>query len=382
MRFLTILFSALSLAGCGGGGGALSGDAGGRPGAGGAPAVHAVEARTTRNGVAAGLTSGGTAITVRGDNFLAPGAGLPVVSVGTSVVSATIVNDDTLEAVTPSGPEGLADVVVTNDNGRGVLPGAFDYRRPLLFAARHIANLSYLYRMDPANPGTGFTNRLGDYWVDHLVDALAMSPDGRLIAATRLYGLNNQQFLYDVDPDTGEFDASQSVALRGVLDGSDVGFVLALDLDYASNGDLMGYFRHWSDTTDRWIGRVEPQTGRVTLIESFFYGDDIRNSGRGFAELNGTPFLSPYSFIGSIPPRIHALDGTYSVQDTIFISSLGTHHTAMTALGGRLYAVDDSQVYDFGDTKLVTVDSNTGDVQVLAEPFGQKDAVALAGNFK
>lgn len=76
---------------------------------------------------ATGSPLGGTAVTVTGTDFTADA----VVSIGgTNATSTTFVNTTTLNAVTPAGTPGTADVVVTNANGSATLAGGFGYDSP------------------------------------------------------------------------------------------------------------------------------------------------------------------------------------------------------------------------------------------------------------
>jgi len=82
---------------------------------------------------ATGLTTGGTFVTISGDNFLA-GA---TVQFGSQAQAISVEERDnrTLTAVTPPG-SGTVDVTVTNpDNQAATLPGAFTYYPPLVITA-------------------------------------------------------------------------------------------------------------------------------------------------------------------------------------------------------------------------------------------------------
>jgi hypothetical protein len=77
---------------------------------------------------ASGPTSGGTAITVTGTNFV---AGAIVRLGGVAATSVVVVNSTTITAVTKSRPKGTVDVVVTNPSGKkGVLTAGFTYIAP------------------------------------------------------------------------------------------------------------------------------------------------------------------------------------------------------------------------------------------------------------
>jgi hypothetical protein len=74
---------------------------------------------------ASGPSAGGTAVTIRGSGF-EPGA---TVSFGGRRVSGTVVDADTLQAVTPSGTAGGANVSIQNPDGTSYsLDAAFAYQ--------------------------------------------------------------------------------------------------------------------------------------------------------------------------------------------------------------------------------------------------------------
>jgi hypothetical protein len=72
---------------------------------------------------ASGTTTGGTAVTITGTNFLA-GA---TVTIGGADAAGVFVNATTITATTPAGTTGAKDVVVTTTSGVGTLTGGFTY---------------------------------------------------------------------------------------------------------------------------------------------------------------------------------------------------------------------------------------------------------------
>ncbi len=75
-----------------------------------------------------GVTTGGTALTITGTNFI---AGATVTLGGTPATSLTVVNSTTITATTPAHAAGAATVVVTNPDAQsGSLPNAFTYIAP------------------------------------------------------------------------------------------------------------------------------------------------------------------------------------------------------------------------------------------------------------
>lgn len=71
-----------------------------------------------------GPSSGGTAVTISGSNFV---SGAIVTIGGTPATSVALVNEFTLTAVTGARAAGAADVVVTVGGRSGTLPGGFTY---------------------------------------------------------------------------------------------------------------------------------------------------------------------------------------------------------------------------------------------------------------
>jgi LPXTG-motif cell wall-anchored protein len=72
----------------------------------------------------AGPTEGGTAITVTGSGLAATSS---VTIGGAAVTDLVVVDDSTVTAMTPAGPLGGADVVVTTDGGSTTLADGFTY---------------------------------------------------------------------------------------------------------------------------------------------------------------------------------------------------------------------------------------------------------------
>jgi len=75
-----------------------------------------------------GPTTGGTAVTVTGSNFV---AGATVSFGGAAAGSVVVVSPTKITASTPAHKQGAVTVVVTSPNGQtGALPGGFAYRKP------------------------------------------------------------------------------------------------------------------------------------------------------------------------------------------------------------------------------------------------------------
>ncbi|MGE5815498.1 MAG: IPT/TIG domain-containing protein, partial [Acidobacteriota bacterium] len=115
IRHLSIGLVVLSLgvlAGCGGGGSTGPSST--------APRVTAVSPAT-------GTTVGGTSVTITGSNF-ASGAVVTIGGVGATQI--TVINANTLTAMTGAHAAGAVDVVVAVGSQRGTLPGGYTYVAP------------------------------------------------------------------------------------------------------------------------------------------------------------------------------------------------------------------------------------------------------------
>lgn len=71
-----------------------------------------------------GSTSGGTAVTITGTNFV---SGATVTFGGTAATNVTVVSSTSLTATTPAHAAGAVNVVVTDSNGSGTLTNGFTY---------------------------------------------------------------------------------------------------------------------------------------------------------------------------------------------------------------------------------------------------------------
>lgn len=85
-----------------------------------APRVNAISPTS-------GTTVGGTSVTITGSNFA---SGATVTIGGVNATGITVLNANTLTAVTGPHAAGAADVVVAVGSQRGVLPGAYAYVAP------------------------------------------------------------------------------------------------------------------------------------------------------------------------------------------------------------------------------------------------------------
>jgi hypothetical protein len=85
-----------------------------------------------------GARAGGTPIAIAGLGFA--GAGTPVVTIGgASATGVSVVNDALIQATTPAGAMGAADVVVTNATGTGTLAGGFVFTPAVIVSPSSVA---------------------------------------------------------------------------------------------------------------------------------------------------------------------------------------------------------------------------------------------------
>lgn len=77
--------------------------------------------------LAAGVTTGGTAIAITGANFV---QGVSVTVAGNAATDVQVASPNALTARTAPGRSGTGDVVVTGAGGTAVLPNAFTYAMP------------------------------------------------------------------------------------------------------------------------------------------------------------------------------------------------------------------------------------------------------------
>jgi len=89
-------------------------------------AIYGIAAPPTVTGILplTGVTAGGTTVTITGANF----TGATAVTIGgTSATGVTVVDDATIQAITPAHGAGLADVVVTTPSGSATGTGLYRF---------------------------------------------------------------------------------------------------------------------------------------------------------------------------------------------------------------------------------------------------------------
>jgi hypothetical protein len=101
-----------------------------------------------------GRGAGGTPVTITGRGFQANGAGAPtVVIAGAVATNVTVVNDQTITATSSAAPSGTRpftpqDVTVTNANGEGILPAAFQITTPGLIVISRDNPMARIFHVD------------------------------------------------------------------------------------------------------------------------------------------------------------------------------------------------------------------------------------------
>lgn len=156
------------------------------------------------NSPTTGSESGGTLITLTGNNFLAP---VTVTVGGVAATSVTVVDTTTVTAITPVGVAGAADIVVTTPHGAATRTGGFTFTPASLFVTNSGASSWSVHGL--ASNGdqpplrtvvggqTGIASPIGlcvaggnVYVADIAVDVVAVFPTGATgdVAPTQLIG--------------------------------------------------------------------------------------------------------------------------------------------------------------------------------------------------
>ena len=361
---MTIL--ALGLAACGGGAGGDAGDGtDGNTDEGGdvqlfPPTISSVEAVATRNGVAAGSTSGGTAITVRGVAL----TGVSEVLVGGAAASFQVVSDIVIQATTPPGSEAVTYVRVTNAAGTDVLTDSFAYREPRMWGVQGTFSGAAVWIYRPGQQSVRHGTVGG-----RSADALAMTDDGRLIAAG-YHHFNDVQELFEIDPDVPN-QVQSLVPLTFFANPFTI-----QDMDFV-DGRLVGLALTGSGA--HYSVEINIQTGAVSLSGGV---SDPDIGGEGFAaHSDGTIFLGHEERAVLEGGRIYQMDvntpgGLANPLQTNL--EIGRYFSAMTFLEGTLYAVEWNAA---GAERIMSVDLQTG--TLAATPWlTDSNLDALASNFR
>jgi len=194
-----------------------SGSGGGNPNA---PLLASVEP-------AVGPFGGGTQITIRGENFMFPGAGVNAVLIGGRPAASVItVDDTTILAVTPDGTPGMAvDVSVHNTLGLG----------------RLFRGYSYL------TPAPVLSDMNGDGVADMVIGGPQMDSNGANAGSVFIFfGSDQPGALIDMTSDDAD------IVLTGEAAGDHFGLALAVgDVDGDGQDDLVvGAHLHDGTATD------------------------------------------------------------------------------------------------------------------------------------
>lgn len=330
------------------------------------PALTQVQAVQTRNGIAAGLTSGGTRITLIGGRFQVNNPGVTQVTVnGVPATNILIQDDFALECTTPPGLPGIVDVEVSNNNGSASIALGFFYRGPLLYAADGKNSSGNLYLIDPGN---GAATQIGS-GIGHVVEGLAMAQDGTLYGVTEGF-LSPTSQLITINTTTGvgtvltTLIPSNSTSTRA--DIRDIVFV----------GDKLYGMAH----NFRRPCEIDLVTGAVHLFEFTELGAgegaayDVAVDEILFAVADNDDDLWELDPVTGVSAPIQALAGT----------GINSFFNAMTFLDGVLYASEaqrntNNNTEPGGPSSLVIVDPATGAVTLVGSLLDDIDA--LVGNF-
>ena len=167
-----------------------------------------------------GSMEGGTTVEVQGRNFMATGAGTPVVRFGATAGSqVTVVDDRTLHVVSPAGPYMPVGVEVETAGGTARWSGQYRYLAPLYAGDGTVSTIGNLYRVDPS---TAQPTTIGP--INFGITGLALSTAGVLYASTTAPA--GGPFLITIDPYTGAGTMIGRLLANGQSAGSsDLAFV-------------------------------------------------------------------------------------------------------------------------------------------------------------
>jgi hypothetical protein len=331
------------------------------------PALTQVQADQTRSGIPAGLTSGGTRITLIGGRFQVNNPGVTQVTVNGVPATDIVIQDDfALECTTPPGLPGIVSVEVSNDNGSASIALGFFYRAPLLYAADGKNVSGNLYLIDPSN---GLATPIGS-GIGHVVEGLAMAPDGTLWGVTEGFLAPTSQ-LITINTTTG------------------VGTVVATLLP-SNSSSTRADIRDIEFVGDRLFGmannfrrpcEIDLVTGAVFLFEFTDFGTgegvahDVEEDEILYAVQENDDDLWVFDPVTGVSAPVQSLAGT----------GLNSFFNAMTFLDGVLYASEaqrntTNNTEPNGTSKLVVVNPASGSVTLVGSLLDDIDA--LAGNFK
>lgn len=304
-----------------------------------------------------GSTSGGLGVTVHGTGFVVNAAGTNTVRFGDTPATAVVVVDDlTITCTTPAGSAGSASVSVSNDNGVGVLPTAFLYVVPLLYAADGRSGTSgNLYVIDVAD---GSATTIGP--IGYPITGLAFGPDGVLYGVTSANAPVSTLVAIDVTTGVGTAVAplvDGGMAQQGCTDISVVGT------------RLLGWGQP-NKTLNQRVLEIDPLTGIVTDLG----GGTVGGGGNAFeADRAGVLRL------------VRTLTPTRTVFDVDPVTGVATLDQALTPnadvinsmafLDGVLYCVDSNNISS-PPNDLATIDPVTGVVTKIGALPNGVDGIA------
>jgi hypothetical protein len=297
-----------------------------------------------------GSSAGGTPVKITGSGFSAAGV---TVTFGNNVApNPTVVDDATLMVVAP--PNTIAPLVVhvTTANGTADSAIKFRYLAPLYAADGAGGTIGRLYTVDPANAQTTPVGNIG-----FAVTGLAISPDGRLFAATNSAGGTAVQSLITIDPYTGTGTlVGQLKDAAGAVQG-------CADITFEATGALRGWH-------SKQLATIDITTGRVALATATL-GGLAGTAGNGLANVNGQLLVAPNKGNGGL---FKVNSATGAAVNPVTMNGPAQSVGAMTTVGPTLFA----SVTATGalTTQLATINAQTGVVTLKGALPAKIDAIA------
>jgi len=307
-----------------------------------------------------GGVEGGSAVTIAGEGFALENIEELRVLFGKEAADEVRVLDDlTIQCLSPAGSVGLVAVTVQTNLGSDSITDSFRYEQPTLFAADGKAGQAGgLYRI---NTEDATAELIAD--LDYAITGLAMAPDGLLYAtqSTRVGILGTSQLL-SIDRLTGAtgvigplIDAGDGVTEHPAI--PDITFV---------EERLIG----WTQNSDKPV-EIDITTGMVTVI-----GGGLSAYGSGMAtNAEGIVYLAPQGHDG----LLFTVDPTTGEASSA-VDMFGGVNSAIAALtfsDGVLYGVDNNNTGDADSANnLLSINVETGEVRDVGGLPGGVDSIA------
>jgi hypothetical protein len=289
-----------------------------------------------------------TAITITGSGFTWDTVTTTTVTVGPETATDVVVVDEyTITATVPAvAAPGVADVVVSNDNGSATLTGGFRWVNCLYAAAGREGVAGSLYCIDVFG---GTVIEVGPLAVGFT--GMAFAPDGTL------YGFESSEMtsgnLHIIDP------ATAALTLVGPTDSTASGDNYASCPDMTFVGStLVAWAEDYEDGGEDDPVAIDTATGAVTKIA---VQSDEGTSNTGLAHDGaGTVYLLKGGLDGELW-TVDASSGAMTLVGTLDYSGLATagdNSGGATFLGGVLYSLACESGAD-GACGLASVDPST-----------------------